>query len=348
MKAVALTPSRRLATRSVVPLRYVQPDHLGSTTTLTDPNGNVVAKERYSAFGERRRGESPLITDQLYTGQRYNALSSLYHYSDGKSAGRFYDPLLGRFVSADSVTPPGSQGLNRYAYGLNNPVKYTDPNGHCPAMPGGYSGICFALFIKPDRISAGPFSLHGDGRDFEYGSDPDASRAYLWINLDQNSFDPHANPSGYIWQTLDWTGAVIDERIEWFKPSDQNRWDVQFGDDGSVTVTYDLVLSGYLENAAAHINGTIVFKPDGKGGYTSSGNRDGFPWGEAYYRDVDGRIRTVFQRPAVRGDPYDLSAIEKPVPFWNLPYHGRNVIQSIQQLWPWNNPPQSDAWEAER
>ena len=42
----------------------------------------MVSRERYSAFGERRRGESYLITDQLYTGQRLNVLSHLYYYSD--------------------------------------------------------------------------------------------------------------------------------------------------------------------------------------------------------------------------------------------------------------------------
>ena len=70
-------------------LTYIQGDHLGSTSTLTGTDRKVVAKERYSAFGERRRGETTLVTDQLYTGQRLNVLSGLYHYSDGSSAGRF-------------------------------------------------------------------------------------------------------------------------------------------------------------------------------------------------------------------------------------------------------------------
>lgn len=81
-----------LATRTGTTLRYVQGDHLDSTSTLTDGGGAVVARERYSAFGERRRGESALVTAQLYTGQRLNVLSNLYH-SDGASAGRFYQAV---------------------------------------------------------------------------------------------------------------------------------------------------------------------------------------------------------------------------------------------------------------
>jgi len=45
---------------------------------------------------------------------------------------RYYDATLGRFVSADTVVPNAGnpQSLNRYAYTLNNPVRYTDPTGH--------------------------------------------------------------------------------------------------------------------------------------------------------------------------------------------------------------------------
>jgi len=45
---------------------------------------------------------------------------------------RLYDPVLGRFLSADTVIPePGNmQAFNRYSYVDNNPLKYTDPSGH--------------------------------------------------------------------------------------------------------------------------------------------------------------------------------------------------------------------------
>jgi len=45
---------------------------------------------------------------------------------------RYYDAVLGRFTQADTVVPaPGNpQALNRYAYALNNPLRYTDPTGH--------------------------------------------------------------------------------------------------------------------------------------------------------------------------------------------------------------------------
>ena len=85
---------------------------------------------------------------------------------------RYYDPVIGRFISADTIVPSapaltvapndavaqglwGKQGggaanpqeLNRYSYVNNNPVKYTDPTGHCPMCIGALIGgsIDFAV-----------------------------------------------------------------------------------------------------------------------------------------------------------------------------------------------------------
>jgi hypothetical protein len=45
--------------------------------------------------------------------------------------GRLYDPLVGRFLSPDPFVqmPDYTQNLNRYSYALNNPLRYTDPDG---------------------------------------------------------------------------------------------------------------------------------------------------------------------------------------------------------------------------
>ncbi len=54
---------------------------------------------------------------------------------------RYYDPNLGRFLTADTWDPmlPGVD-FNRYAYAGNDPVNGSDPRGH--AVPVIIGGVC--------------------------------------------------------------------------------------------------------------------------------------------------------------------------------------------------------------
>src|SRR5581483_11948924 len=114
------------------PTAYLHHDALGSITCATDPNGNVVYRNSYRAFGQRTSTTTP-NTDTLanaftrlsYT-SRETSVGSLYQYRS-----RYYDAGYGRFTSQDSnvgdeLIPPS---LHRYTYALNNPVRYTDPTG---------------------------------------------------------------------------------------------------------------------------------------------------------------------------------------------------------------------------
>ena len=109
---------------------YLLSDHLGSTTVTVDNNGVRTSEQFYKAWGEvdtnRVFGNTP--TKRGYTGQ-YQAEIGLMFYQ-----ARFYDPSLGRFVSADTVTP-GMENLfawDRYIYANNAPINFNDPSGHCP------------------------------------------------------------------------------------------------------------------------------------------------------------------------------------------------------------------------
>jgi RHS repeat-associated protein len=80
----------------------------------------------YRPYGECLQSQGILGTDKRFTGQRLDN-TGLYYYG-----ARYYDPTIGRFISADTIVPnpANPQTLNRYAYCLNNPLKYTDPSGH--------------------------------------------------------------------------------------------------------------------------------------------------------------------------------------------------------------------------
>ena len=105
---------------------YLHSDHLGSASLVTVPGGGVHSQMRYYAYGEVRASSGTVPTDRRFTGQREETGLGLYDY-----AARRYDPLLGRFIQADTIVPSLRPGdLNRYSYTRNNPLRYTDPSGH--------------------------------------------------------------------------------------------------------------------------------------------------------------------------------------------------------------------------
>jgi RHS repeat-associated protein len=110
-------------------LRYVHQDHLSGTSLMTDINGDPVCTiMKYFPFGYCRNSTGDLGTDKLFTGQRLDA-TGLYYYG-----ARYYDPTIGRFISPDTfmLSPTNPQGLNRYTYAFNNPLKFNDPSGNWP------------------------------------------------------------------------------------------------------------------------------------------------------------------------------------------------------------------------
>lgn len=75
---------------------------------------------------------------------------------------RAYDPLIGRFISPDSIVPGTSpQSLNRYSYVNNDPVAATDPSGHVP---------CSNKIIRDDQIICTGGSSGGSGNGGNDGS----------------------------------------------------------------------------------------------------------------------------------------------------------------------------------
>ncbi len=125
----------RELTASSDTLYYLHSDHLGNTSLTTCGNtacgivGSVVGELKYYPFGSTLYTWGNTPTDRRFTGQISEEanLGSLYFYN-----ARYYSPVIGRFLSADTIVPqPGNpQALNRFTYVLNNPIRLTDPTGH--------------------------------------------------------------------------------------------------------------------------------------------------------------------------------------------------------------------------
>lgn len=108
-------------------VEYYHADHLGSAVKITDNTGAVILA---LAYGPCEEDAFELGSDGIryrYTDQEKEGIADLYYYDT-----RYYDTRLGRFLSQDSIL----DGLNRYAYCYNNPIKYTDPTGNDVSNPG--------------------------------------------------------------------------------------------------------------------------------------------------------------------------------------------------------------------
>jgi RHS repeat-associated protein len=120
---------KMVAQRKDTTLSYIHQDSLGSSSAASNADGSSEGSIRYLPFGLARSGMDTLSddTDKLFTGQRLDFTTDLYYYG-----ARYYNPEIGRFISADTIVPDpmNPQTLNRYSYCLNNPFKYTDPTGH--------------------------------------------------------------------------------------------------------------------------------------------------------------------------------------------------------------------------
>ena len=118
---------------------YYKKDLLGNVIEILDTPGTTVVRYTYDAWGNHKvlnpNGTENINTSFIgninpirYRGYYYDAETGLYYLQS-----RYYDPQTGRFISMDDISyldPETINGLNLYAYCLNNPVAFIDPSGH--------------------------------------------------------------------------------------------------------------------------------------------------------------------------------------------------------------------------
>ena len=117
---------------------YLLRDHLGSITHVVNAStGSTTYEYSYDAWGRMRNtanwtNYSPSSEPALFVaGRGFTGHEHMPWFNLINMNGRLYDPLTGQFLNVDNnvQSPDFTQNFNRYAYCLNNPLKYTDPSG---------------------------------------------------------------------------------------------------------------------------------------------------------------------------------------------------------------------------
>ena len=104
---------------------YYHPDHLGSSSYITNLDGEVVQHIEYVPFGEVFIEERNNIwnTPYLFNAKEFDEETGLYYYG-----ARYYEPRLSLWISCDPLEENHYE-ISSYCYTGNNPIKYSDPNG---------------------------------------------------------------------------------------------------------------------------------------------------------------------------------------------------------------------------
>jgi len=250
---------------------YVETDHLGSIVRAYDYVGNTKFSATYDPWGNQTISTNAIGISRGYTGHEHWNQFGLIDMN-----GRFYDPLLGRFLSPDPYVqaPENPQNFNRYSYCLNNPLKYTDPSGEW-ILTWGFGKKSFSI-----GLNFAPYP-------FGFGINVDWNRGFsLGV---YGEFGERAGGTGL------GAGAYIDQGFSFnFKHNEWNTFTSEgayaslgpLSVGGSYNQNYNITNDVYSDNWS--MNAGLGWGSEFKNGYSygyslgvsyTSGSDGGFSWG---------------------------------------------------------------------
>ena len=155
---VAIADRTKTDSGSVENLSYVHTDHLGSIIGYSDTDGNLVAEFSYDAWGRFRNCDTweiesnPRFHDRGFCGHEHIGSFGLINMN-----GRIYDQMTCRFISPDPYVqmPENPLNMNRYAYCLNNPLKYRDDTGELFLIDDFVFGFWRGIFTGKNPFKTG-------------------------------------------------------------------------------------------------------------------------------------------------------------------------------------------------
>ena len=139
-----ISDSKKEAKGSDTEKRYYHYNHIGSTTAITDADGDLLYRIAYGTYGELTGiydADGDPVGDKTAVIRSEN-LRFLYNGRYGVETGanglyymraRYYNPQIKRFINRDIIdgSITDSQSLNKYSYVQGNPISLVDPFGLC-------------------------------------------------------------------------------------------------------------------------------------------------------------------------------------------------------------------------
>lgn len=292
---------------------YLLRDHLGSITHVVNAStGFTTFEYSYDAWGRMRNtanwtnyspGSEPalFIAGRGFTGHEHLPWFNLINMN-----GRVYDPLTGQFLNVDNnvQSPDFTQNFNRYAYCLNNPLKYTDPSGE---------------FFIIDSWLIGLFSGGWKEANKRAGND-----IKIWGGLFAS--DPNKGFFGRVWETI--------SRFTWQLPQTIGGWGTAqayntFGLKGgveSVKYKYGATVVSTRKNWTAVTQGSFIV-----GGNRLKAEADNPLFQHEYGHYIQSQTSGWFYYPKygipsiLSKKPHDLNPVEQDANVRGFKYFSTNI-----------------------
>ncbi|MEE0997833.1 MAG: RHS repeat-associated core domain-containing protein [Paludibacteraceae bacterium] len=191
---------------------FYHPDHLGSTSLVTDNSGNVVQSVAYIPYGEvfieERNGT--WNTPYLFNGKELDEETGLYYYG-----ARYLNPTNGMWLSTDPLFEK-YVGMSPYNYCAGNPVKLVDPDGRRPVYneEGILIGVTEDSGLQGDAVFMDEKN-YSPKMTIEEISQKDQGKKYL---IDDNAISNYENSFKNLSKRPDWDGYLtLDEANQWYR-----------------------------------------------------------------------------------------------------------------------------------
>ena len=246
---------------------YYHSDHLGSTSYITDRDGNASQFVCYKPYGEALVDVHNTSYEQpwKFNGKELDSETGLYYYG-----ARYYEPVLALWYGVDALTEK-YPSMGGYVYCAGNPVKLVDVDGNQPV----YNENGELIGVTEDS------GLQGDAlfmKNEEYDpkmSIDEAIKKNRGISFlkDKESVNRYEDSFKSLNSRPDWDGYLtLDEANEWYRNGNGQPLYVSLEKinlDGLVSLgedyvgkkyTFNLLYGASLKAADGLVYGNLTFK----------------------------------------------------------------------------------------
>lgn len=137
---------------------YFVPDAQGSPAAAMDEQGNLLWRETYAPYGERKTKAPANNARPAYTGKPEDPDTGLVYMG-----ARMYDPETARFTGIDPqwFKEDNPQSFGRYVYANNSPYVYVDPTGEVGVPAAAVTALVVTGYVARDMATSAALGAAG-------------------------------------------------------------------------------------------------------------------------------------------------------------------------------------------